>query len=292
MRASCPLCGGTEHGPSWMGSTWYADRVFDYRECAKCRSLFCAPMPDEATLARMYGLDYAKSFTHDAGITDPKQPERVVEFLRARTPATFLDYGCGQGGLLKAAQQVGWRAVGVEFSPDVVAKVAAETGATVVTDVAKLPEGGRGIADVLHLGDVLEHLTEMERQMPEILSLIKPGGYLLAQGPLEANGNLFTATLKAARKLGGQKRVQMAPYHVMLATAEGQRALFRRFGLAEEVFELREVAWPAPDSLSPGDFKRPRLLALFTLRKASQAVSRLQAGRWGNRYFYAGRRDG
>lgn len=292
MSAGCPLCGHREHTPSWMGATEYAERRFEYRECRKCGSLFCEPMPDAATLARMYGLEYATNFSHEAGIADPKQPERVVEFLRERPAATFLDYGCGQGELLKRAQQVGWRAIGIEFSPEVVARVEAETGATVVADAGVLPEGGRGIADVLHLGDVLEHLTEMERQMPEILRLIRPGGYLLAQGPLEANANLFTAGLRFSRRWGKQRKIEMAPYHVMLATAGGQRELFRRFGLEEVRFELREVAWPAPATLARGDLLRPRPLVLFMLRKLSQAASGLQPGRWGNRYFYAGRWNG
>lgn len=55
---------------------------------------------------------------------------------------------------------------------------------------------GEPVVDVLHLGDMIEHLTDLEHQFPEILRLIKPGGYLLAQGPLEAGPNLFTSVLK------------------------------------------------------------------------------------------------
>lgn len=292
MVTRCPLCDSSENRPSWMGTVRYAGRDFEYRECGGCSSLYCNPMPDHQLLERMYGPEYATSFQHDPSIADPKQPERVLHWLRTLPAGTFLDYGCGQGALLTAAQEAGWKAVGVEFSKEVAARVAERTGAIVVTDPACLPAGGREAADVLHLGDVLEHLTEMDRQMPEIMNLLRPSGVLLAQGPLEANGCLFTLGLKLMRRLTGRKPVEMAPYHVSLATAAGQRILFRRFGLQEQEFVVREVAWPAPAVLRAADLRRPRSLALFTLRRLSQACTLLRPGPWGNRYFYAGRRSG
>jgi hypothetical protein len=76
---------------------------------------------------------------------------------------------------------------------------------------------------------------------------------------------------------------------VVLATAEGQWALFHRFGLAAVEKAVTEVPWPAPSRLSPADLVRPRQVGLFTLRLASRALSRLRSDRWGNRYRYAGR---
>ncbi len=275
-----------------MGAVHYAGQEFEYRECRNCASLYCSPMPNPELLERMYGPEYAANFAHDPAIADPKQPTRVLHWLRTLPRGTFLDYGCGQGELLTAAREAGWKAVGVELSAEVATQVAARTGATVVSDTTHLPGGGQALANVLHLGDVLEHLTVMDRQIPEITRLLRPGGVLLAQGPLEANNCLFTLGLKLMRGLTGRKPVEMAPYHVTLATATGQRALFRRFGLQEQEFLLREVAWPAPAFLRPADLKRPRSVALYSLRKVSQACSSLRPGSWGNRYFYAGRLDG
>jgi hypothetical protein len=81
----------------------------------------------------------------------------------------------------------------------------------------------------------------------------------------------------------------MAPYHVMLATARGQRAFFERFGLVATEFRLQEVAWPAPSRLSGSELFHPRSLILFMLRRLSQRLSKLRPSAWGNRYFYIGR---
>ncbi len=284
---ACPLCGDARAGASWLGTTYYHGREIHYAQCAACGTLYCAPMPNAATLAEMYGPDY----TQEGGgghVENPKEPERVVAWLKQLTPGTFVDYGCGGGELLTAATGAGWQAVGVEFSDEVARQVSARTGARVFTrphERADFP-----LADVLHLGDVIEHLTRLDEQMPEILRLVKPGGLLLAQGPLEANTSLFTFALATARRLRPHRRTEMAPYHVLLATAQGQREFFRRFGLTEVEYRLREVAWPAPSGLERADLLRPRTVGLFALRRCSQTLSALRPTRWGNRYFYAGRK--
>ncbi len=167
------------------------------------------------------------------------------------------------------------------------AKVAQRTGATVVTDPAKL--FGEP-ADVLHLGDVIEHLTEMNRQMPEILKLLKVGGLLLAEGPLENNANLFKVGVKLSRRLRSARPTDMAPSHVLLATADAQRKFFQRFGLHKLSFSIKEEAWPAPSKISLRDLVQPRSVGLFILRRFSQVVSAMRPDSWGNRYFYAGRK--
>src|SRR5262249_13617589 len=162
---------------------------------------------------------------------DPKRPEQVVHWLERNGRGVFLDYGCGAGALLTEARRLGWDAVGVEFDAEVATEVGRRTGARTLT-AAQAERLRAPLADGPHLGDVLEHLTDLEHQMPQILGLLNPDGVLLAQGPLEANANLFTALLRLARR-ARPRRIEMAPYHVLLATARGQRALFRRFGLEE-----------------------------------------------------------
>ena len=117
---------------------------------------------------------------------------------------------------------------------------------------------------------------------------MKPGGYLVAQGPLEANSNLFTAALKTWKRMAGPSISNMPPYHLLLATRTGQEALFNRVGLQTRRFVMTEVEWPAPSRLHASDFLNIRPLALFFLRRVSQVCSALRPHVWGNRYFYVG----
>jgi len=286
----CPLCKYGISRPGWIGSTFYGGKEFRYSQCLGCRSLYADPMPDRVTLKAMYGPEYETPKNPTAPVDDPKDPRRIIDWLRELGTGVFIDFGCGAGALLSAARQLNWEPIGVELDAVRAALVQRRTGVRVVTDPSVLLNGDSGTADVIHLGDVIEHLTELDQQMPEIVRLMKPGGLLLAQGPLEANACPFTWALRLSRCVGRWRRTEMPPYHVLLATAEGQRALFNRVGLRELQYVVTEVAWPAPSRLERGDWKRPRRAGMWALRRCSQVVSKLRPGTWGNRYFYAGRR--
>jgi SAM-dependent methyltransferase len=238
----------------------------------------------------MYGVNYESAFSEGANgnVEDPKEPLKCLEWLRRQGTGTFLDYGCGAGTLLVEADKVGWLPVGVELNSEVARSVGHRTGFCVLTAEAADATDGH-IADVLHLGDVLEHLTDMENHMPRILRLIKPGGLLLAQGPLEGNFNFFSACCELSRRLRPWHRTVMAPYHVLMATSDGQRLLFQRFGLSEVEYLLHEVAWPAPSKFMMQDMAHPKQAILFALRRLSISLSTFNSKNWGNRYFYAGR---
>jgi SAM-dependent methyltransferase len=245
-------------------------------------------MPDSSVVAELYGTGYASQF-YGEDVHEQATPEhtRVIDCLEHRGRGTFIDYGCGNGDLLMEARRTGWRTLGVEFDPQVARKVQERTGSAVVTVDDPAVETGAPAADALHLGDVIEHLTDLDQRLPKILSLLKPGGVLIARGPLEANPNLFTLAVRLGR-LVRRRRVDMPPYHVLLATAGGQQALFRRMGLRELDFSVCEVSWPAVDSLRFSDLTQPKTVGLFALRRVSQLLSATRPNRWGNRYFYLG----
>ncbi len=246
-------------------------------------------MPDERILGKMYGPGYESAFEPDPAVDDPREPHLVTGWLDRLGRGLFLDYGCGSGSLLADVARRGWEVVGLERDPEVARQVSARTGLLVASDRSKLPGGGRAIAHIVHLGDVIEHLPRPDREIPGILELIKPGGLLLAQGPLEANPSLFNLGLRTVRFLRRSWVTDMPPYHVLLATARGQRRFFNRFRLQELDFRIWEVSWPAPSRLGLSDLRSPRRVLLSGLRHASQLLGSFVPDLGGNRYFYAGR---
>lgn len=252
--------------------------------------MICTPMPDAEALASMYGPNYLGV---NIGVSDDsgsKNPEFVLESL-ARLGATgvFLDYGCGAGELLVEARARGWDAIGFEYDADVASRIAAATGCFVTHEEdLLLDSAGRPRVDVLNLGDVIEHLTDLDNQFPRLMRLLKPGGILLAQGPLEVNSNFFASVLQLSKRLRPGRIASMPPYHVLLATARGQKAFFDRHGLETIQYRLCEVPWPAPARPSRPILSRSNLF--WALRRFSMAVSRLRPRHWGNRYLFEGRK--
>jgi SAM-dependent methyltransferase len=232
-------------------------------------------MPDTETLLDMYGTSYFDEVAH---------PDRFNWIVpRLNGGGVFLDYGCGAGDLLSLVNQHGYKPIGVEFNPETIKHLRQKLPFEFLS-----PDDETEPADVLHLGDVIEHLTDINLQLPRILSRLKPGGTLIAHNPLEGNSNLFASAMRLSRKLRGGV-VDGVPYHVTLATTKGQKTLFQRMRLKEISFAVEEIPFPAPYTLKEAKGLKP--LSLYGLRKASQAVSRLTGiQRSGNRYRYIGQK--
>lgn len=244
-------------------------------------------MPSKSVCGRMYTQDEDYSVPQEGYSTDLDDRLRAtLDALAKLPPGTIIDYGCGRGDIVRAAAELGWQSFGVEFSSQIAAKLSADIGVPVTTLDALDLRGAR--ADVVVLNDVLEHMTELDDEFRSILSHLRPGGLVMAQGPLEGNANLFLHAVATFRRLKGSPRATTPPYHVLLATARGQRVFFRRSGLKELRYTVTEVAWPAPDRLPP--LRDRRLFALYWLRSASQLIGRVVPAYSGNRYFYIGER--
>lgn len=284
----CPLCDSVGVHRSGCLLVVFEDRRYEYVDCRSCGSLFCDPMPDPAVLARLYGPEYSRAGEGAAAIRDPKEPERLLAALVRRPPGLFVDFGCGSGSLLRKAGSLGWNSIGVEFSPAVARGAAEATGCNVVHGVGGLRSSPGLPADVIHLGDVVEHLTAPDRVLGDLVDALAVGGWLVAQGPLEAGPCLFALTIHTLVRMRRSRMITQPPYHVLQATVRGQLALFERVGLTTLEYRVSEVAWPAPYRLSREVLRRPRSLGLFGLRRLSQMISAFSPSRLGNRYFYIG----
>lgn len=289
MTEACPLCRGILSTPSWAGISEFAGEQFTYCRCTGCGSLYCSPMPDARVLGEIYGPGYADLVTPDHPVEDPKQPERLLEVLRTRPAGVFVDFGCGAGALVEAAAALGWDARGVEFADEVATAASARTGRPVQTLRAVADAGDQSDADVVHLGDVIEHLTDLDEQFSLALAMLRPGGLLVAQGPLENNWTVFSAATRLLGRARPNRVRQQPPTHVLLATASGQRDFFARHRLEQQSFDVFEVWWPAPASLADCQ-RRPRLIVLHLIRRTSLVLGRLAPKTWGDRYFYVGRK--
>jgi SAM-dependent methyltransferase len=245
-------------------------------------------MPDASVLEAMYGAQARREASSNPEFVICGDEARTKKALDGLPRGVLLDYGCGGGGLLAVGKGMGFDVVGVEWDADQARAVSTRLGVRVFTPDDPELEGVR--ADILHLGDVIEHMTDLNAQFPHALQLLKPTGTLICQGPLQANTTLFNLALRIARPLIRRiRKTEVAPEHVILATLRGQLALFRRFTLEQRALEVWEINWPAPEQLTVSVAFNPRQLALYALAEFSRAISRRGPGRWGNRYFYVGR---
>lgn len=279
--ARCPLCWSQRRRPSWLGVRRHDGREYRWVECTECGSSYYDPIPAEAVLRGVYGPDYLVVNQSADAPGSPKNHAWVIDTLRRRPAGVFVDYGCGAGDLLQKAARIGWDARGVELNEDVAQRVAAAIGLPVTCDPESLRNAdGAAIADVVHLGDVMEHFADIDAGLDRALALLKPGGELLIQGPLAAGTCLFDWCIRFAGRLRPNRIVDAPPTYVVASARRGIERLLERRRLRASEFVLTEVAWPGPWRWE----STPKAVALFALRRISQAVSRLAPERLGNRY--------
>jgi SAM-dependent methyltransferase len=208
------------------------------------------PVPDAHTFERMY----AKSAYHDCHYAerDTAAYAQSARLLKQYVEAggTVLDFGCGFGHFLRALKEEGFAAFGVEFDIDAARFAAHNAGCEVVSVEDFFKHENRRQFDVLHLGDVLEHLPDPEAMLKRLLAHLKPGGLLFVEGPLEVNpspvywaSSLFGSLKHWLRPdfVGAGK-----PTHLFRTGSRQQLAFFYRAdpGLMLQHWQVYETGWP------------------------------------------------
>ncbi len=288
----CAICGEvTEWRFSTRRPVRFAGEVRNFKRCASCGSRSLTPMPSGLELSSLYGAEYNGDAIDGPGIEgDPRAYDWLMAHLNRVQPKRFVDYGCGSGALLRMVAASNIEAIGFDVSVSGVEAASLSSGCVVRT-LADI-DTYTGSADVVHLGDVLEHVPDPVEVLAQACTLLRPGGLLLAEGPMEANLSLFNGVLAMAAFIQGRKPVDAPPHHVHLPTARGQLKLFERAMLITKEFETSDISWPAPDRWTREIAASPRLSALYVLRRFSTLVWEIApdrlSRRMANRFRYSG----
>lgn len=101
--------------------------------------------------------------------------------------------GCGDGLELEVFRKIGFQVEGFDLDPEKV-RVAQYCGLTVKLGDLQDPPFSAGIYDAVKATHVLEHALDAPKAAAALLALLKPGGLLFLQAPLEATAPLANPT--------------------------------------------------------------------------------------------------
>ncbi len=166
------------------------------RLCARCGLLRTSPRFTPAGAERFYRSDFQDLFApaecaapgaREAGAFKQQlaRGERLVACLGPLLGAvsTVYEVGCGTGGNLVPFARAGKRVAGCDLGGDFLGP-----GQALGLDLVR---GGAGAllehrgepADLVLLLHVLEHFGDLDRELAEVLELVRPGGLLLVLVP-------------------------------------------------------------------------------------------------------------
>jgi len=213
--SSCRICarGATQFEFDWLGFPW--------RSCPECGALQKA-LSLEAYQALQPTYDpgsYADWIEDEAmlrRVLDVDTKEALLErTVGAGAGKAFLEVGCGMGGYLLAARDLGYRTFGVEPSTRHSAAARRVTDLHIVDGYYR--PGMLGVPiDVVLLSHVLEHIYEPRVFLESLAQDLAPGGLLVVITPNV--GSL------AAKCLGRYWSMLKPIDHVSMLTKQALRA--------------------------------------------------------------------
>jgi len=185
----------------WCGSTDLLPYSFDYRRCAACETLVVArAISTDITRIQdeekdLYGKQYW--FGHqEKDLNLPTIGQRIrgdiidrgLYWLRTLLkfklpPARVLELGSAHGGFVALLRNAGYRAEGLELSPEIVALAKATFDVTLRTGPIEDQDVPEGSLDAVVLFDVLEHFPNPVSSMERSAKLLKDDGILVIQTP-------------------------------------------------------------------------------------------------------------
>ena len=184
-----------------------------------------------------------------------RSPEEVRRLLRVdekraflrpfvsalKGPIEFLDIGCGQGGYLLAARELGCSILGVEPSADHSTVGREVFGLPIVHDTFDASAFSPSRFHLVLLSHVIEHIYDPAAFLGGVGRVIAPGGLLVVVTP--------NADSTVARWSGPYWTMLKTPDHVSLLSAR----TFRKLGIPPDHrvrFRQSEYPWETPVSLA------------------------------------------
>ena len=182
--SNCFLCGSEKADIIHRGVRDNPEiNVLKCKNCGLVRlSKFIADTEDYYSSSKMRIGDVENNLK-EIRVTAAVDDERRYKFIsRMIENKTYLDFGCGAGGILKLAQNKARRVFGVELEK-AMCDVLEKEGIKCYASVSQALKDLKGKMNVVSLFHVLEHLENPIDYLQELKSLLSEGGKIIIEVP-------------------------------------------------------------------------------------------------------------
>jgi 2-polyprenyl-3-methyl-5-hydroxy-6-metoxy-1,4-benzoquinol methylase len=293
----CLFCESSDFSESYLPSTLFNQKRFDYLTCQDCKLINIHPIPNQADLLKMYPSSYQAGI--DATIlVDPYKKLIGLRFsygyqfdLLEKIGFTekMIDFGCGAANFLINANHAGFACDGVEFNSEHVAILKTKIPTSNFYTVNEFEQSPKKV-DLIRLSNVFEHFTNPKEQMLSLKNKLKSDGYFLIEGPIEYNFNFALQFRKLyfslRKKLNKSYVADHTPTHIIFSNLKNQLQFFENLGLKKVHIEVCEAEWPFPPSFKSAKGTVSKINVIIA--RASIFLRKLNKN-WGNTFIYIGK---
>jgi len=163
--------------------------IFTLVKCSNCNLVYLNPQPSKEELKKYYPADYGpfnlgtKDFFSKNILMEPlrrlrrKKSEIKVIDNKKTDNYKFLDYGCGDGKYLSSIrkQYPNWELYGADNSETACNKTKEKGFFVYCGDIEDI-DLPTDYFDMIHLGDVIEHVPNPSLVLSRLYKSMKPGG--------------------------------------------------------------------------------------------------------------------
>jgi len=216
---ACPVCHGLE--VTGLGEK----NGFPLVLCRTCTQRFTDPMPAPEVIDAYYAQYWINHKNIKNGDRKIRKLKRILSPVLRRAPGRdFLDIGCNTGFGVEAARRLGYRATGIDLSPEAI-EIARDLYPENIFIAGRAQEfASSGLQyDAILCREVIEHMPEVHSFMGALARLMKIGGVLWLTTPDAGH-------FRVPRNFPEWKEV-IPPEHICFYTFRSLKQLLGAYGI-------------------------------------------------------------
>ncbi|MBU2541469.1 MAG: class I SAM-dependent methyltransferase [Candidatus Omnitrophica bacterium] len=250
--ALCIVCGSRNFNKTIYGGHFYGNKKYDIVRCRKCGFMFLNPLPEKLTLDNIYNTDdYFDSYYVTVSGKKPyleamadytEADEKIIKIIKKyKQDGRLLDVGCAGGHFLMNARKSGFKTFGVEPNKKMAEHARVVLGLDVVCGTLEDVDYEPDYFDIIHAGDVLEHMLNIRKSLEVLKTLLKEDGILIINQPLLYNKSLFDLFLKFNMLFKKNRYSNNPPAHLWEFNSTAIKKFLKNLGFEIIYYKVSEV---------------------------------------------------